>query len=117
MFARLIRRDERGRVQRIFLNPLPCTLGRGLDADVLLFDPWVSRRHCKFTQRDGVLFVEDLNSRHGTWVNGEGVSEAALYPGDELQVGATMLTVEYRMSRDRSNVPKGALSRAVEHAH
>ena len=49
----------------------PAVLGRSRDADVLLLDPGVSRRHAKFLPGDmGEWFVEDLHSTRGTRVNG-----------------------------------------------
>src|SRR5262249_32579078 len=47
------------------------TLGRSSDADLQLVDGKVSRLHCRFDLRDGALFVEDLGSQNGTYVNGD----------------------------------------------
>ena len=41
------------------------------------------------------LLVRDLGSRHGTYVNGQQVTEARLAPGDELCIGLTHFLAEY----------------------
>ena len=52
------------------------TLGRGGGCNVpLAFDTFVSQVHARAFERDGTLWVEDLGSRNGTFVNGEQVHE------------------------------------------
>ena len=51
----------------------------------------VSRLHCKFEGRRGAWSVRDLDSRHGTVVNGEKVSSRVLRPGDVITVGGNRL--------------------------
>ncbi|HAH48106.1 FHA domain-containing protein [Gimesia sp.] len=64
------------------------TIGRELDCDVRVTDPDVSRRHCELHIREGQLFVVDLNSQNGTFINGKPVqTESPLHPGDQLRVG------------------------------
>ncbi|QDT91216.1 FHA domain-containing protein [Gimesia algae] len=64
------------------------TIGRELDCDVRVTDPDVSRRHCELQIRDGQLFVVDLNSQNGTFVNDKPVqTESPLHPGDHLRIG------------------------------
>jgi CheY-like chemotaxis protein len=72
----------------------PCLIGRGTDCDVRLFDPGLSRHHCRLHWRDDRLVVEDLGSRNGTLVNGQKVKEArGLAEGDLLSVGASVFSV------------------------
>jgi ABC transport system ATP-binding/permease protein len=47
----------------------PLTVGRGEDADLVLADVLVSRRHARVTPSDTGAVVEDLGSRNGTFVN------------------------------------------------
>jgi pSer/pThr/pTyr-binding forkhead associated (FHA) protein len=56
--------------------------------------PSVSRRHCELTWSAGSLLARDLDSRHGTRINGELIHEAALNSGDELTLGAYCFLVE-----------------------
>ncbi|GBC84420.1 Transcriptional regulatory protein GlrR [bacterium HR11] len=63
-------------------------LGRdAVQADYVADDATVSRRHCELTVgRDGV-WVRDLGSKNGTWLNGRRVQAGILEPGDRLEVG------------------------------
>lgn len=69
-------------------------IGRSLDADLNLSDPFLSRRHSRLFA-DGVrLFVEDLGSRNGTLLNGrllDGPAEVRL--GDSIQISESRLTL------------------------
>ena len=66
-------------------------------AGVVLDHPEASREHFRLTARDGGLFVVDLHSTNGTFVNGTEVrppEASALSPGDEIRLGAAIrLTV------------------------
>ncbi len=62
-------------------------LGRDEDCDVVLPERQISRQHVRFYREDKQFFVEDLDSKNGTWVNGQriqGVHE--LYDSDEIHV-------------------------------
>ena len=51
--------------------------------------------HARAFDRDGNLWVEDLGSRNGTYVNGEQVHEATrVAKGTLVQVGETVLEVD-----------------------
>jgi pSer/pThr/pTyr-binding forkhead associated (FHA) protein len=68
------------------------TVGRGQDADLVLADELVSRRHVQVTPSGSGAVVEDLGSRNGTFVNGEGIHGLTrLEPGDQLQLGVTLV--------------------------
>jgi CheY-like chemotaxis protein len=72
----------------------PCLIGRGNDCDLRLFDPALSRHHCRLVWRDDRLLIEDLDSRNGTLVNGEKLKEPrVLVEGDSLAVGASVFAV------------------------
>lgn len=70
-------------------------LGRGPDAAVPVADPTVSRSHLRLSLRaDGVLHVEDLGSRNGTWVGGRPIRRARpLRPGEPFRAGRTVLAL------------------------
>jgi pSer/pThr/pTyr-binding forkhead associated (FHA) protein len=72
----------------------PVEIGRAKDAGITLRDPEVSREHARLSSRDGVVYVEDLRSRNGTFLNGRRVSEAIeVREGDEIDVGTTRIVV------------------------
>ncbi len=78
----------------LHLSYFPCVIGRGVGCDLRLADPLVSRRHCRIDWRGGDPVVEDLESRNGTAVNGEEITEPhALADGDLLQVGGCVFAV------------------------
>ncbi len=72
------------------------TLGRGGGCSVpLAFDTFVSQVHARAFERDGALWVEDLGSRNGTFVNGKPVHEPTrIDKGARVQVGETVLKVD-----------------------
>jgi hypothetical protein len=72
------------------------TLGRGGGCTVpLAFDTFVSQVHARAFDRDGALWVEDLGSRNGTYVNGQLVHQATkVAKGARVQVGETVLEVD-----------------------
>ena len=50
------------------LQTFPCIVGR--DADIsMLNDPTISRRHIVFTSEGNDIYIEDLKSTNGTWIN------------------------------------------------
>ena len=68
------------------------TIGRGREADLVLADELVSRRHAQVTPEGPGAVVEDLGSRNGTFVNGEGIhGPVRLAPGDQLQLGVSLV--------------------------
>ena len=57
-------------------------------------DAFTSNIHARMFRRDGSLWLEDLGSTNGTWVNGDRVVEPTrLSRGDLFQVGATVFEV------------------------
>jgi phosphoglycolate phosphatase-like HAD superfamily hydrolase len=67
------------------------TIGRDLSADLMLFDGRVSRFHVRLETRADGVWVVDLNSRNGSFVNEMPIGECRLKPGDRLKVGDTTL--------------------------
>ncbi|MFL5341280.1 MAG: protein kinase domain-containing protein [Gemmataceae bacterium] len=63
-------------------------IGRALDCDLRPATPEVSRRHCRIVCHADRVTVEDLNSQHGTRVNGELVQQARLRDGDRLELAS-----------------------------
>ena len=64
-------------------------IGRGADASVRVMDDEISRRHARIAVLGKEIFVEDLGSKNGTFVNGAAVRRHALRDGDKIQVGAS----------------------------
>jgi hypothetical protein len=69
-------------------------VGRALDADVTLSDPFASRRHSRLFRTGGELFVEDLGSRNGTIVNGQAIQQPTrVGPGDVIKISNSVLRI------------------------
>ncbi|GAB4195771.1 MAG: hypothetical protein OHK0013_02300 [Sandaracinaceae bacterium] len=66
-------------------------LGRDPDCDVVLASPSVSGRHARLAWQSGQLFVEDLGSANGTWVQGERVTRAAVKAGADVRLSDVAL--------------------------
>jgi pSer/pThr/pTyr-binding forkhead associated (FHA) protein len=62
-----------------------CRVGRGEDCDLVLQDDHISRRHAELELHHGLVWLRDLGSANGTFVNGERVvGGCRLYHGDEV---------------------------------
>ncbi len=70
------------------------TLGRAPGCEIRLEERGVSRRHCDFEHSGNQVFVRDLGSANGTFVNGTKVTRRHLDAGDELSVGPIVLNEE-----------------------
>lgn len=60
-------------------------VGRSSDCDISLAAAHLSRRHARLDVKEGVLYVKDLGSANGTYLNGKPVTEARVKRGDELR--------------------------------
>jgi len=83
------------------------TLGRELGCEVVLDDPSVSRRHARMVARSDHWVLEDLGSRHGTFVNGVRGAPTVLRTGDDIRLGAVCLRLEPESAIQAPNVPDG----------
>ena len=87
-------------IQRVLLASSPFTVGRNSDNSLCVSNPTVSGRHAELDCVHHVLFVRDLNSTNGTFVNGERISgSAGLRHADTLQFGTAVFTVCERRDR------------------
>ena len=85
---RLVRRD--GAVISLGAGMMP--LNR---RDVNSGDQEISREHAQVVQRGGYYWIEDVGSANGTYINGLRIfSPQVLRPGDQIQLGRTVLRVE-----------------------
>jgi CheY-like chemotaxis protein len=73
----------------LLLNQFPCVVGRQPECEGRLDLPYISRRHCRFFLRDSAVWVEDLGSHNGTFLNRErlGAEPRPIQDGDRLDLG------------------------------
>lgn len=80
-------------------------VGRTDDCDIRLLHASISRHHAMIEQRaGGELWVRDLGSGNGTFVNGEQVRAKKLQAGDEVRFG--QLTFHFRPDGDAAPAPE-----------
>src|SRR5262249_8865371 len=96
----------------------PVVLGRGSDlfGDDTFDDSRLSRRHVELRKRGDDLDLVDLESRNGTWLNGQRVTRARVSAGDLLVLGKIALLLHsgpFRLPRRRA----GGELRGVGHLH
>lgn len=70
------------------------TIGRVEDNTFQIADPSVSSHHCEVHLRGSDIFIRDLNSTNGTFINGNKVEESILKPGQILRLGQVELKLE-----------------------
>jgi hypothetical protein len=79
--------------QAITLPRGTATVGRAVGCLLVINDPGVSRQHLKFHVGRQV-FVEDLGSQNGTWINGQRIDgRRTLADGDQITVGSRSFTL------------------------
>jgi hypothetical protein len=89
----LVIRAGGGRVGESFpLDGDRMTIGRRPDSDIFLDDVTVSRDHALLVRRGGDLYLDDLGSLNGSYVNRRRIESHRLEDGDELQIGKYKLT-------------------------
>lgn len=75
---------------------LPTTIGRSREAKLKLPHPLVSRKHCEVFEKNGQLFVRDLGSLNGTYVDSHKIeSEHVLAPNQLLTLGTVTFRAVY----------------------
>ena len=62
-------------------------IGRDSKCEIVVSDRAISRAHCHVSSSDGKLWLKDLGSSNGTWVNGEQITTTVLKTGDVMRVG------------------------------
>ena len=73
--------------KRWTLGDEPLVIGRGNDSDIVLPERQVSRHHLKILYHDGRYLLEDLDSKNGTFLNGQQIhGTVPLQDGDEIQI-------------------------------
>jgi len=101
MHYRLVVEKNGKRARVVKLRSPTARLGRAHGNEVRIPSAEVSRRHCRLTESEGLLWVEDLESANGTYLNGDLITgRAVVRPGDNLQIGPVIFIVEYDLTPD-----------------
>ncbi len=88
---------RRGKLYRIKKSGL--TIGRAADNDLVLEDETVSRHHARLLVESGIgrpqVYIQDLASVNGVFVNGERVVRRLLEDEDRIAIGETLLVFKH----------------------
>jgi FHA domain-containing protein/zinc ribbon protein len=91
--AALVIRSGGGRAGESFtIDRDRMSIGRTPDAAVFLDDVTVSRNHALLVRRQDGLYIDDLGSLNGTYVNRRRIESHKLDDGDEIQIGKYKLS-------------------------
>jgi pSer/pThr/pTyr-binding forkhead associated (FHA) protein len=89
-----VRIERPGRPPRTATVHVPAVIGRSRECDVVIDDDDVSRRHAALEVEDGVVYLRDLRSTNGTFLNGERVRGGIeILPGDAIDLGGVRMYV------------------------
>jgi pSer/pThr/pTyr-binding forkhead associated (FHA) protein len=106
--------SDRGR--RIPLDKDYLVVGRGLTCDVRFDDPRVSRTHAALQQRGNGVYVEDLGSAGGTFVNGAATTgPRELHAGDRVTFASVTAQLESSGADETNTMPAMPAEAAVVH--
>ena len=95
--------EPEGASRTIALEKNDVTLGRSVDNDLAYpDDPWLSRYHLRFEQKNRNWYVKDCASRNGTMVNATTLKESHLLQGGD-RIYAGHLTIEIRDAKSDSS--------------
>src|SRR5262245_65346043 len=91
------------------------TIGRRSETDLRLPGADISRVHAEIAQQDGISIIRDKQSRFGTFVNGEKITERTLAHGDQIRFGQAGDTeIVFFVDEEAPSVEKSAVSAATE---
>ncbi len=79
--------EPSGKRQLVKIAKSPFQIGRLAECELSLRDSRISRQHAQVLAEDDAYFLEDLNSRHGIFVNGKKVTRHRLIPNDRIDFG------------------------------
>lgn len=79
-----------------YMGSFPCIVGRTADISIVN-DPTISRRHIVFTYENGDIYIEDLGSTNGTFVNGKKIlSKQIVNSKDKIRIGDTVFLIDIK---------------------
>jgi pSer/pThr/pTyr-binding forkhead associated (FHA) protein len=87
MDVKLITITSKGAQKSFSLNGPMMTVGRQPDCDVQVPHGLISRQHCQIQVNENKLFIRDMKSANGTYVNGNRITYNELKAGDIIDLG------------------------------
>jgi len=102
----VIEGPARGQVFR--LSKARVVLGRS-GADIVLYDPEVSRKHCEIEVHGSIATLIDLGTTNGTFVAGKSIRRCGLNHLSKFRIGATTLMFTVTDNRSGDSTPPPTL--------
>lgn len=79
----------------VAIDNVPFIIGRDRDCDLKLTDKWISRHHAEIRRNGDHLWIRDLGSTNGTFLNYRKIEQAELIePGDTIAIGTFKFSVK-----------------------
>lgn len=107
--AIIVSNDERVPKSKYELSRSAAVIGRHPECEIQIDDGSVSRKHARIVYSDGNYYIEDLESRNGTFLNDQQVMQRTkLYDESEIRVCDTLFT--FRLNDQATAVPRPSSS-------
>lgn len=74
--------------------------GRDQDSDIVISDPKISRQHGAISLTNDGIFLEDLNSSNGTFIDGKRITKGKIELLHRIQAGDTQMKIDYKTRRE-----------------
>lgn len=85
---------ERNRESQRYFSKTEVVIGRDTNCDLSVMDEALSAHHARITYHHGQWWLEDLNSRNGTFLNREKLdTPAVMTTGDQFKCGNTLFDI------------------------
>ena len=103
-----------GNRSRVVMDTFPFMIGRQGGNHLVLRDNRISRSHARIAAEKGEYFVEDVDSRHGVFVNGQRTKRGKLREGDRIDFGfQDSYRLVFTLEEDELNRFLGQISAAA----
>ncbi|HUH65390.1 MAG TPA: FHA domain-containing protein [Syntrophales bacterium] len=103
--AKVLLKFKEAAIREIPLVEDVTRIGRKADNDIVIDNQAVSGYHARIKRQGGALFIEDMNSLNGTYINGQKISKAELHAGDVILIGVH--TLDIILDRPKETDSKG----------
>jgi phosphoserine phosphatase RsbU/P len=122
---RLVVIEPNGVRREVAINNTPYRIGRQAGNELTLRDSRISRQQAQILSVNGTMVLEDMGSRHGTYVNGQKTLRHELQPKDQVDFGMADsykllflgegATIEELVERVEAPAPASSGSRELYH--
>jgi diguanylate cyclase (GGDEF)-like protein len=83
----------------------PCNIfGRHIEADIMIGDPKISRKHGALKVSTKGILLEDLQSTNGIFIGGKRINQQWLSVQDRIHVGDTIMRIDYKCCNEAASV-------------